>query len=176
MQAFWNSKFMKDLNRFLYIVDRHNIFILSSSLAYYAALALAPFLLIVFSVTKLVGVESQQRLVRQIGFTISPQVGDIVKLIVENIDKAVDTTSLTGLLGICIILFTSSVVFLHLRYSFNLIFNFYDPERTRSFFDLIKERVISMGFVVVFNIGFVASLFITPNYHFLVQLFFIITS
>ena len=66
----------------------------------------------------------RQRMIKQINFTISPQVADLVKIIMENIDKAVDTTSLTGILGIAIILFTASVVFHQLRYSFNLIFNF----------------------------------------------------
>lgn len=169
MNALKENKFFKEALRFLSIVDRHNIFLLSSSLAYYNALALAPFLLILFSLTSFIGQEYQQRIVRQINFIISPQVADVVKIIMENIDKAVDTTSLTGVVGICIILFTASVVFLHLRYSFNLIFNFYDPEKPRSLWEIIRERLVSMGFVLIFNLGFVIGMFLTSFVFFYVR-------
>jgi membrane protein len=161
MIAVRENKFFKETLRFFYIVDRHNIFLLSSSLAYYTALALAPFLLILFSLTSVIGSEHQERIIRQISLIISPQVADLVKIIMENSDKAVDTTSLTGVVGIGIILFTASVVFLHLRYSFNLIFNFYDPDKARSLWEIIRERLVSMGFVLLFNLGFVLGMFLT---------------
>lgn len=166
MNRILENPFIKEFFRFLFILDRHNIFILSSSLAYYATLALAPFLLILFQLAPLIGLDNQRRLIRQISYTISPQVADVVNLIVDNADKAIDTSSLVGIIGIVLILFTSSVAFLHLRYSFNLIYGFYDPERQRPLMDIIKDRLISMVFVVLFNIGFVASLFLTSYFFF----------
>ncbi len=161
MNSLAKNKFISEVLHFFYIVDRHNVFLLSSSLAYYTALAVAPLLLILFSLTNAIGFDYRQRMIRQINFTVSPQVGELVKMIMENIDQAVDTSSLTGVLGVGIILFTASVVFLHLRYSFNLIFNFYDPEKPRNIVDFFKERLISMGFVILFNFAFIAGMFIT---------------
>lgn len=169
MNSLLKNKIFGEVNSFFTIVDRHNIFLLSSSLAYYTALAVAPFLLILFSLTNFIGVDYRQRMIKQINFTISPQVADLVKIIIENIDKAVDTTSLTGILGIAIILFTASVVFHQLRYSFNLIFNFYDPDLPKSLFVFIKERLISMGLVLLFNMAFIAGMFVTSFFFFFMR-------
>lgn len=162
------NKYYQKTISFFALIERHNIFLLASSLSYYTALALAPFVLILFYITSLIGADAQQRIVRQVSFTISPQVGEVAKMVLDN-TKEVDISSWTGIIGGAVVLFTVSVVFIQLRYSFDLIFNFYNPERSRSLWEIIKERLLSMVYVVGFSITFTVALFFTSFMWFFVK-------
>jgi membrane protein len=153
--------FFIKIKNFIFIIFKHNIFFHASSVSYYAALAIAPFLLILLHIAALLGNELQNALISQTYYILGPEVGRITEMIFDNANEGINLASLSGLIGGVTLLFTASIVFLQLRFSLDNIYGYYDPEITRSFKEIIKERLFSMGVVIITAIMFFLSIFIS---------------
>lgn len=146
---------------FIFIIIKHNIFFHSSSISYYAALAIAPFLLILLQIAALLGNKLQAELISQTYLILGPEVGRITEMIFSNANQGINLASISGIIGAITLLFTASIVFLQLRFSLDNIYGHYDPELERSFKEIVIERVMSMGVVILTAILFFLSLFIS---------------
>lgn len=146
---------------FILLILKHNIFFHSSAISYYAALAIAPFLLILLQVGALLGNRLQTELISQTYFVLGPEVGRITEMIFSNANEGINLASISGIIGGAMLLFTASIVFIQLRFSLDTIYGHYDPEVSRSFKDVVKERIFSMVIVVFTAILFFISLFIS---------------
>lgn len=140
-------------------ISEHNLFLLSSSISYYSALALAPFMLILLGIASLLGQDKQELIVKHANATISPQMGSMINMIFQNVNEGVNIGSLSGIIGIFILLSTASLVFLQFRYSMDVIYGHYDPSARRSTWTIIKERLFSMVVVLIAAILFLVSIF-----------------
>jgi membrane protein len=125
-----------------------DLFLLSSSVSYYSALGLAPFVLIILSVASWIGADMQEQITERVTFMFSPQVGSMVNMIFANINKGVNISSISGFIGLGVLLSTASLVFLQFRYSFDVIYGYYRADMVRSTWDIIKERIFAMVIVV----------------------------
>jgi membrane protein len=146
---------------FIFLILKHNIFFHSSAISYYAALAIAPFLLILLQVGALLGNRLQTELISQTYFVLGPEVGRITEMIFSNANEGINLASISGIVGGATLLFTASIVFIQLRFSLDTIYGYYDPNVSRSFLDVVKERVFSMVIVILTAILFFLSLFIS---------------
>jgi membrane protein len=155
------KKFLHQLKDFIFIIFKHNIFFHSSSMSYYAALAIAPFILILLQVAALLGNDLQSALINQTYFVLGPEVGKVTEMVFSNANHGINLASISGIIGVVTLLFTASIVFLQLRFTLDNIYGDFDPERARSFKDVVKERLISMGVVILTAILFFLSLFIS---------------
>lgn len=142
-------------------VLEHNLFLLSSSISYYSALALAPFMLILLGIASFLGEDRQGVIVKHVSRTISPQMASMIGMIFQNVNEGISIGSLSGIIGILILLSTASLVFLQFRYSMDVIYGHYDPSARRSTWQIVKERIFSMGVVLIAALIFLASLFAT---------------
>lgn len=134
-------------------VYEDNLFLLSSSVSFYSALAIAPFLLIILGVASIIGEDIQIKVINWAsGF--SPAVGKMIEIIFENVKEGVSIGSLSGVLGLIILLWTASLVFLQMRYSFDVIYGYLETSSNYSIWNTIKEKLFAM-FVV-----FMAGLFL----------------
>lgn len=129
------------------IID-DNLFLLSSSVSYYSALGLAPFLLILLGVASLLGADIQGQITDRASSTFSPEVGDMVALIFKNVNQGVNIGSISGIIGTIVLLWTASLVFLQFRYAFDVIYGHYSTETRRPTLEIISERVFAMVVVV----------------------------
>ncbi len=139
-------------------ISEHNLFLLSSSISYYSALALAPFVLILLGVASLLGQNLQDKIIEQVRLTFTPEVGKTIALIFANVNEGVNIGSISGFIGLLVLISTSSLVFLQLRYSLDVIQGEYNPHLKRSNWDIIKERIFSMVVVIATAILFLVSL------------------
>lgn len=146
---------------FVYLVLKHNIFFHASAISYYTALAIAPFLLILLQVGSLLGHTLQAELIGQTYFILGPEVGRITEMIFSNVNEEMNLASISGMISLCVLLFTASMVFLQLRFSLDTIYGYHDPNISRSFKEVVKERFFSMAIVVFIAILFFLSLFIS---------------
>lgn len=146
---------------FIFLILKHNIFFHSSAMSYYAALAIAPFLLILLQVGALLGNELQSEFITQVYFVMGSEVGSITEMIFSNANKVINLASISGIIGIVTLLFTASIFFIQLRFSLDSIYGHYDPEATKSFMEVVKERVFSMGFVIGAALLFIISMFVS---------------
>lgn len=150
-----------EVEAFVLVLAKNNIFFHSSSISYYAALAIAPFLLILLQIAAFLGNELQNELISQTYFILGPEVGRITEMIFNNANEGINLASISGLIGITILLFTASIVFLQLRFSLDSIYGYYDPDHTRSIKEIVKERIFSMGIVVMTAFLFFLSIFLS---------------
>lgn len=154
-------KFGLRVKEFALLVLKHNIFFHSSAISYYAALSLAPFLLILLQVAALLGHKVQAELTGQTYFVLGPEVGRITEMIFNNAVEGLSLASISGVVGAITLLFTASIVFMQLRFSFDTIFGNFDPNVSKGFKEILKERALSMVFVIGIAVLFLLSLFIS---------------
>lgn len=154
------QRFFLSIKEFVFLILKHNIFFHASAISYYAALAIAPFLLILLQIGALLGTKLQTELITQTYYIMGPEVGRITEMIFNNANEGINLASISGLVGVVILLFTASIVFLQLRFSLDVIYGDHDPDHSRSISDILKERLFSMGVVVGTAVLFFISLFI----------------
>ncbi len=147
------------LTRLKNLVDKvyeDNLFLLSSSVSYYSALAIAPFLLILLAVASLIGEDVQTKVIK-LCTEFSQEMGTMTQIIFNNVNEGVDIGSISGIVGLVIILWTASLVFLQLRYSFNVIYRQHNPLTPISVVSFVKERIFAMGVVVISGVFLIIS-------------------
>ena len=137
-------------------VSEDNLFLLASSISYYSALAIAPFMLILLGVASVLGVGVQEKVIT-LASDFSPEVGKMISLIFTNVNEGVSFGSISGIIGIVILLSTASLVFLQLRYSLDVIYGYYNPHAKRTIMDTVKEKLFAMFFVFMTGVFFIAS-------------------
>lgn len=153
--------FFYKIRDFIFLILKHNIFFHSSAISYYAALSIAPFLLILLQVGALLGNRLQSELISQTYFVLGPEVGRITEMIFSNANEGINLASISGIVGGATLLFTASIVFIQLRFSLDNIYGHYDPEVSRSFTEVVKERIFSMIVVIFTAVLFFLSLFVS---------------
>jgi membrane protein len=118
-------------------------------------------LLILLGLASLIGQDIKEQILTQ-ATTLAPEVSGVLPMILDNLQQRVELGSVSGLVGLVFLLFLASFVFLQLRYSLDLIHGHHDPHRSRTFFEVLKERLWLMVVVVAMCVIFAASLFINP--------------
>lgn len=142
------KSFFAKANTLINKIIEDDLFLLSSSVSYYSALGLAPFILIILSVGSWLGQDLQSQIIDRVTFMASAQVGSMVKMIFENINKGVNISSISGIIGLVVLLWTASLVFLQFRYSFDVIYGYFRSDMKRSNWEIVRERLFAMIVVV----------------------------
>lgn len=142
------KRFARRLSDLIDKITNDNLFLLSSSVSYYSALGLAPFLLILLGVASVLGQNVQERIISQTSNTFSPEVGHMVGLIFENVNEGVNIGSVSGVLGTLFLLLTASVVFLQFRYAFDVIYGNFQREVKKSHLEYVRERIFAMVVII----------------------------
>ncbi len=138
-----------------------NLFLLASSVSYYSAVALAPFLVIILAVASILGGDVQSRITAQ-AFDFSPQLGRMVAIIFENVHASdgphvYDLGSTSGLIGVGVLLFMASLVFLQIRYALDVIYGHHESRGSVSIWETILEKLFAMLVVIVAGIFLIIS-------------------
>lgn len=136
---------------FIFKIFDDNLFLLASSVSYYSAVAIAPFLLILLGVAGLIGSDVQSRFTT-LAENMSPEFGQMVEIIFQNAHERVDLSSVSGLTGIFILFFTASLVFLQLRYAFDVIYGHHETMARPSVWEQVLEKLFAMFVVFVAGI------------------------
>lgn len=151
----------RNFNEFLSDIDRHNIFIFSSALAYTTALALAPFVLMLLSFSSFLSAELQSKLYEQLVSSFGSQVGKTIQIIIEKNSEAPKTSGFSGIIGVLVLAFSASVIFYQLRLALDRI-NEYKPKESQSgVWSFLKDRLFSIGLVFGFAFLSIVSLMIS---------------
>ena len=92
---------------------------------------------------------------------MSPEVGKMLRMVFSNVNEGVNVGTISGLIGAVVLLSTASMVFLQLRYSFDVIYGAYNPKESKSFKNSIKEKLIAMFFIFMAAVFFIGSFFVS---------------
>lgn len=149
------GRIKKSLNIFhglLAKIADDDLFLLSSSVSYYSALGLAPFLIIVLAVAGFLGTDTKFKIIQHARGTYSQEVAEIIRLVFVNAEEGLKFGSVSGIVGTFLILFTASIVFTRFRYSFDVIYGYRTEEFRRSVFETIIDKFFAM-FIVLCGAG-----------------------
>jgi membrane protein len=158
------EKIKSSIFRLIDAIDRHQIFTQSAALAYFTALSLAPFVLILLFFSSLLSDTSQEQVYIQVRDYLSPQLGEAVRMIIENAGKKASFAGASGLFGLFILSLSASTSFSQLRTALDKI-NETDPsvrnKNRNSILIFLREKLFSIALVFGFNYLAVASLAFT---------------
>lgn len=142
-------------------ITKHDILVMSSSLAYTTALALAPFMLIILSFASLLSSDMQQRIYEGLNTAMGPQVGKTMIELLENADKHPQLSGISGIVGIVILAISASAIFSHLKIALDKINEHALNQEPKGLWNFVKNKLLSVGLVFGFAFLSIASLILT---------------
>lgn len=132
-----------------------DIFTRAAALSYYSSLALAPLILLFVTILGLLNLNMQDQLIGEVQKLVGIDAAQILKNIIQSTNDEREFASLSGLISLCLLMFSASVIFNQLQKSLDIIFDAseYAPEQETikekiSFF--VNQRLLSLGMVFTF--------------------------
>lgn len=128
---------------------------LAASVSFFTALSLAPLLVILVSVTDVIGPEWQTKLVHEIGRIIGPKASEGIMLVIKNVGEAEFSGELSAIVGFLVLFFSATAVFAQLQKVLNKIWGVKGSDEIQikaELWDWLKKRILSLG--LIFGIGF----------------------
>jgi membrane protein len=145
---------------------------LGAALAYYTVFSLAPLLVISISIAGLVfGAEAAQgQIFDHLRGLLGDASGRAIQQIVQSASAEPKTGLLATLIGFITLLFGASGVFGQLQASLNIIWGV-QPKPGRGILGIIRDRILSFGFILVVGFLLLVSLLLTAAIAFVGQQF-----
>ena len=132
----------------------------AGSVAYYAALSLAPLVLLFIAITGFLGPSTQDRMIAAVEGAVGQQAGQAVQAISARGDDAAGKAGWSMAIGIVIILFSASGVLAALQRGLNRVWDV-KPAPGQGVKGWIRKRLLSMGMVVAIGFLLLVSLVLT---------------
>lgn len=147
------------ISEFAQLVSRHYIFTHAAAISYSTALSLAPFIVIILSLSSLLSPDMQSRMLEEIFTFWGPSVAQVVNIVVDNVKETPSLSSFSGAAGLLALAISASFILTTLRAAFDHIYEFENSENERnSFFDGVKRKLLSVSLVFLVVIISVISL------------------
>jgi membrane protein len=124
---------------------------LGASLAFYAALSMAPLVLILLRATSLLGPDLQGQVVRQIEGAMGPQAGEVIGQIIQQGQQQQTAGTISAVVGFAVLLFSATGVFAQMQYALNTIWDV-QPKAGGGLWQWLRKRILSLGMIL--GIGF----------------------
>src|SRR5690606_14092972 len=136
---------------------RNNCFRYSAALSFYTLFSIAPMVMISVHAASLLAadVDFQGELINQFSELVGEQGAQGVEVLLENVDDD-QATSFQLALGIIVLLFSATNIFVQLQNAFNDIYSV--TTTGRRFLKLVWDRVISLGIILSLGLVMILSL------------------
>ena len=131
----------------------------AAALAFYAALSMAPLLLLLLWLTAS-NADAQAATLGQIGLLMGPEARDVAQTVIANARQAPDTGSIAGWWSIALLLIGATAVFAQLQDALNRIFRT-DATALAGFVDWLKKRLFSFGILLALGFLLLVSMTVT---------------
>lgn len=141
----------------------------AAALAFYAALSLAPLMLLLLWVTTATP-SIQQAVLQQVGQLAGPETAGVARTVVENARSAPDTRSLAGWWSILLLLIGATAVFAQLQEALNRIFRT-DATKLSGVGAWLKKRLFSFGVLLALGFLLLVSMTVTTVLYLLLSRF-----
>ena len=124
---------------------------LSAALSYVTIFSFAPFILVIINIGAFFAQDVEGTLFGQLSSLLGSDVAKGLQDVVHNAEVA-DTSPITTIIGIGVILFSATTVFASIQESLNTIWGI-KPKPKKGWLKLIKNRLLS--FSVIIALGFI---------------------
>lgn len=135
----------------------------SAALAFYTALSMAPLVILLISFLATLDLDLQEQLLNEVGRLIGAETQRLMHGVIERSNERPDLTSLSGWFGSITLFTASSLIFVQMQKTLNLIFNAGLPPssedgRWKKIKNVLLRRFASFGTVLSFIFVVIASL------------------
>lgn len=164
MQLVARSKILDIKSRLVSAVSnasKHDIFVMSSSLAYTTALALAPFMLIILSFASLLSPGLQQNIYEGLSTAVGEKIASTILAMIESADRNPKLSGLSGIIGVAVLAVSASAIFSNLKIALDKINEHAFKHEDGGVWNFVKNKLFSVGLVFGFAFLSVASLIFT---------------
>ncbi len=155
----------KFVERLIQRFQKCNTMTWAASLAYYTALSMAPLIILLLSVTSVLGTEFLVLFKSQVFSLFGEEAYKSVDAVIINAKLNANLASVSGVLGSLALLISASLVFGELKAALDTIFKVIPVNNNQSFmrdvWDFIRLRLINMGIVFGFIFLMIVSLIIS---------------
>jgi membrane protein len=130
---------------------------LAGALAFYAALSLAPLVVLLLTASAFLGEGTSERVIAEAESMIGPEAGQGLRLVIDSAQQQKDMASLAGLISLGLLLVSATGVFAQLQYSLNRIWHV----RVRSgsgVWAWLRKRLLSLGMILAIAFLLLVSL------------------
>lgn len=124
---------------------------LSAALSYVTIFSFAPFILVIINIGAFFAQDVEGELFGELGNFLGSDVAKVLQEIVHNA-QITNTSTMTTIIGIAVILFSATTIFASIQESLNTIWGI-KPKPKKSWLNLIKNRLLS--FSVIVALGFI---------------------
>lgn len=129
---------------------------LAAATAFYAALSLAPIIMLLIWTAGLLGQGTQEQLIDQITTTVGQQSGEAIRLIIRNASGRPDVATFAGLISIAALIFSATTLFAQLQSAMNIIWDV-RPKPGSGVGGWIRKRLITLGVMLLMAVLLLAS-------------------
>lgn len=144
----------------------------SASLAFYSTFAIAPLLLLLVSWLSLMNINVETELLNEVREIVGSNASQVLESIIKGAKSRRDLGSISGWVGVGLLLFSASIIFSELQKTFNKIFLSKEQELTNptwqeSVKEFIHKRLLSVAMVLSFIIITTISLVLSASISYL---------
>lgn len=129
---------------------------LAGALAFYAALSMAPLLLILLAVTSLLGPDIQKQVIQQVQNVSGEQAGSVIGQIVQRGGQQRSAGLISAIIGFVVLLFSASGAFVQMQHSLNRIWSV--EAKSGGVWAWLRKRVLSLGLILGIGLILLLSL------------------
>jgi membrane protein len=156
--------FKKRFSKLVSEMNKHDIWMLASSLAFNLVLAVAPFLILLLIGATLLPAFYKSLVVAESQSIFGPEAGTFMGLIVRGAEKNQYYNGISGYISLLIIVISASSIFSQLKYGMDKINDTESTPQPWSFLVFVKERIAFLfflfGMVVLMLTSLVVSTFV----------------
>jgi membrane protein len=136
---------------------RDDAFTLAGSLAFYAALSLAPLVVLLIWVASFLGPDTQQRLIQQMVGVVGEQGGEAINMVVQNAQQQPGLGSIAGLVSLALLIVAATGAFAQLQHTMNLVWDV-RAKPGQGIRGVLRRRLMALLLVVALGILLLASI------------------
>lgn len=135
---------------------------LGAALAFYAALSMAPLLMIVLAVTALLGPDMQKQVIQQVQNVSGEQAGSVINTIIQRGSQQPSAGWISAIVGFVVLLLSASGAFVQMQHSLNRIWNV--ESKSGGVWAWLRKRVLSLllilciGLILLVSLGLSAAI------------------
>lgn len=132
---------------------------LAGAMAFYAALSLAPLILLLIWMGGLLGTGTQEQLISQVKSYAGEQAGQSIQTVVNNAGDSPQIGTFAGVIAIVTTLLAATGVFAQLQYAMNRIWEV--PPTASGIGGWLRKRALSLLMILIIGAVLIASLILT---------------
>lgn len=136
---------------------RDDAFTLAGSLAFYAALSLAPLVVLMVWAASFLGPQAVDRLTQQMTEVVGEQGGEAISMVIQNAQQEPGLGTIAGIISLVILIIAATGAFAQLQHTMNLIWDV-RAKPGQGVMGIVRQRGMALLMIVVLGLLLLGSI------------------